>query len=541
LKEILATEPSLTGAAWTLAQADEGAVQGIVEELGCSTELARCLAIRGRRTPLSPGLEALPDPGDLPALQDVAQRLRRITEDRAPLRLVAPTDAEGSAASLLVSAALRRVGSGPLILDLPGSWEEAERLRPAALERCATDGQRHLLSLAPSSPEARTRARTLGIDLLEGLGEGLDPGTAALLLARSLLEGHPSRDQLLRSLLKLASLSLLAGGHGTWTPRSRAILRLGLDELNRERHSPGLAALLQSAGTHPGALRSSLLARELVPRLDGLGRPDLAVMLRELMDSGEARQARARAEALDKLHTARVEVRRRMMERALEPLLEHPPPVLVVAIPEDGSWHRGSLPALAREACDRLGRPVAALALGQDRRSRGCLATPAGLHARAVLTDLADLLESLRGSADQATFRVHSERLDALRGRLCESAWQLARPLGVARRRAELRLPDQALTEALQLELSRLEPCGRGNPRPRIWLEPTRLQDPRLVKGRHLKARIEGGDFTVDAVWPDAAQHLEAARQRPLALLGTLGLSTWAGIERLQFRIEDAR
>jgi len=99
-----------------------------------------------------------------------------------------------------------------------------------------------------------------------------------------------------------------------------------------------------------------------------------------------------------------------------------------------------------------------------------------------------------------------AERLDVLvRERLGG-----VRPVPTIRVDAEI--APEALTARLALELADLEPCGAGNPRPRLLVRDVRVFDIRQVgaDSDHLRCKVTVGRFTFDAMAFRRGDHADA-------------------------------
>jgi single-stranded-DNA-specific exonuclease len=107
----------------------------------------------------------------------------------------------------------------------------------------------------------------------------------------------------------------------------------------------------------------------------------------------------------------------------------------------------------------------------------------------------------------------------------------------------DLRLESREINAGMLDSLAPLAPHGKGNPVPRIWIQQARISDVRVLKDRHLKARLHhpGGE-KIDLIWWGGAEHRSAFEAGgTLDLLGTLSWNHWRGRSTLQITLEDAR
>lgn len=347
-------KPSLRGLRWSLREPDDAALARLSEY---PPVVARVLAIRGitpARAPtfLDPALSSLPEPDTV-----WADAWRK----GPGLVALADWSAGGIVLARLVVEALRLGGRPEARLD-PEGWP------------------------AP------------------GLND-------ALALSRGLIAEHPSRASLLRSFLKLAAIAAI--GEDLVDPVARTCVGLGLAELDRGRHGPGLASAMNASLAFPGGLGSADV-RRVAERL-ALG----GLLSVELLAETRPPEARELGARLLKMRDA------------------GPPP-----------W-------------EALPEPV-----------------------------------------------------------------------------YELDVESRELTRGLESQLQQLEPTGPGFPEVVIRVRGGRIGDPRVIKKLHLKAKLDEG--AVDLIWRGGASFLERFQRDELELYGHLGLSTWAGIQRLQLRVVDA-
>jgi single-stranded DNA-specific DHH superfamily exonuclease len=93
----------------------------------------------------------------------------------------------------------------------------------------------------------------------------------------------------------------------------------------------------------------------------------------------------------------------------------------------------------------------------------------------------------------------------------------------------------------LQRELERLAPHGKGNPQPQLTVVGGTVRNTRLIKDKHLKGTLYGEGAPLEFIWWGGAPFRDQVEGQRVDLLGTLGVRTWQGIERLQLTVEDAR
>lgn len=571
---------SVTGARWDLVDVDAERARALAERTGLSDAAARCLAARfdGDDLPshelLHPSIEHLHDPLQMRNMAAALDRLDHALRTGERVRVVTDYDVDGTTSSLLLQAALRiRNPDLPLDYHIPNRFEEGYGFSVQAAEKAADDGVGLIVTadIGVRDHAAVAAARARGVDVLVcdhhlPAGEAVpddalvlcppqqgctypNPALAAcgvsLKLAQGLLQHHHRAwDRILLSLLKLAAVGTVADMVPLNTLENRAIVTLGLQQLNAGGHHPGLAELLRVAGVSDRAVNTSDLGFRIGPRINAAGRVADAKLVVELLNARDPEQARGLADRIERHNTERRDLQRTLVNRALEAIGDDVPPWVLLAGPEDAGWHRGVVGIVAARVKDQLNRPTAIVSIQGDRAVGSVRSLP-GIHAVQALESASDLLVKFGGHPMAAGFTVPTQHIDALRERLGAYVGDHADPATLVRARRVDAVVDAArIGEGLHQDLERLGPFGQANPQPRLLVPGVTLANVTTVgkEGRMLKARVPRGDgSSIDAIWWDGHVHRALLEGGPVDLLATLGVNEWRGRRTLQLDIKDAR
>ncbi len=567
---------SFTGTQWNLAEADPAKVEAIRQQLHISATAARCLAIRLTDLPskdwLTPDIDQLHDPHLMQGMDAAVDRLHKAVRDRQRIRVVTDYDVDGTTSSLILQAALRLISTelGGAVVDyhIPDRFNEGYGFSTIAAQTAAKDGI-HLIVTADIGVRdhaAVSTARERGLDVLicdHHLPSGAQvPADATVLcppqntctypnaalaacgislkLADALLKHHPKRESVLASMLKLAAIGTVADLVPLTTIENRAIVALGLQELNRGPHSPGLQALLRVSGLGETPIRESDLGYRIGPRINAAGRVADAKLVVELLTSKTPAEAEPLAAAIDDLNSERKDIQQRLVKEALALSQDDPSPFLVLSGPEEAGWHRGVVGIVAARIRETVHRPVAIASI-QGSRAVGSIRSTPSIHAVRALDSVSDLLEKYGGHPVAAGFTLPTENLPQFRERLGQYVLANSQSTGPSRTvDAELLASD--VHQRLFEDLEKLSPFGQGNPRPSLVLLNVHAKqiDARPEK-RLLKFRIPTAQGLMDAIWWDHAHLAAEIGSGPMDLLGELSEHHWNGTKRLQFTLSDAR
>jgi len=567
---------SFLGAEWIPVVPDPSAVARL-RASGLSDVAARCAAIRWNNLDAPPpydrpSFDHLEDPFAMRGMDAALDRLRRAVADRQRIRIITDYDVDGTTSSLILQATLKLAG-GDAAFDyhIPDRFTEGYGFSAAAADAAADAGVDLIVTadIGVRDHAAIARAVERGVDVLvcdHHLPRGAavpsqalvlcppqagctypNPHLAAcgisLKLAQALLADHPKRDVIVASLLKLAAIGTVADMVPLTTPENRAIVALGLVELNRGPHNPGLQALLEACRLNGSAIEEGDLGFRVGPRINAAGRMADASLVVELLTSRDPARARDLAAQVETHNQDRRRVQERLVKAALEAVPDPPGPFVVLGGPEEEGWHRGVVGIVASRVKDEVHRPVAVLSIQGDK-AVGSVRSVRGVHAVAALESAADLLVKFGGHPAAAGFTVPTANLAALEARLCAFVGTHAPDLGaICEVDAEVSL--DRLDQALHDELATLGPFGMGNPRPSLMLREVRVRDLQLVGNTRRMVRFRvprpDGRGGVEAVWWDRPDLADDLTRQPVDLLGTLGVDRWNGRTKLQFRVKDAR
>lgn len=393
-------------------------------------------------------------------------------------------------------------------------------LPPAELPRAAAVVDPHRADCAYPDPDLT--------------GAGLSYKLAAALLARH------GRDA--GGLAALAAIGTIAD-MAPMTGESRAIVRLGLDELGRTDHA-GLRAILARSADDPSHPTARDLGFGVIPRINAAGRiADTELAIGLLLEEDPVRAGNMAAE-LEAVHERRRELTTEAMAtgRTLADAVPGTQPLLI----RHDAWAPGLVGLVAGRLADALARPVGVATL-VGSEVRGSVRAPADFNVAAALEACATLLSKRGGHAAAGGFSLEPSDWEALVAAFAalprpfpsDPATRAERP---GRLPVDLVLTGRHLDWSLAEQLGRLAPYGPGHVEPILAVTGLQVSDARRVgaDGRHAAFRLRRGPETLDAI----AFGLDPARPLPepgdeIDLAGTLERDEFGGLPRLRIRVLD--
>jgi single-stranded-DNA-specific exonuclease len=505
---------------------------------------------------------------DLSRMADADRALDRIggaVDGGERIAIWGDYDADGMTAIVVWVTALRRLGVEP-IRYVPSRLAEGYGLSISGLRQLADAGVRLVITCdcGVSNGAEVDAANEMGLEVIvtdhhlppavlpravavvdphrpdcaypdpDLTGAGLSYKLAAALLARrGVNEGGLAAIAAIGTVADLAPM----------TGESRAIVRLGLEELARTSHA-GLRALLRRSCEAPGQPTARDLGYGVVPRINAAGRIADVELAMSLLLEEDPMRAEELANELEVVHERRRELTKEAVDAAR--LLADASPGVSPLVIRDDAWAPGLVGLIAGRLADRLARPVAAATLVGDE-VRGSVRAPIDFHVASALEACQAHLTKRGGHAAAGGFSVPPGAYDAFveafgalpRPYPADAASERAAP---GRQVVDLVLSARYLDWDLAAQLDRLAPYGPGHLEPIIAVTGMTVSDVRRVGATeaHIAFRMRRGLESFDAI---AFGHdVERALPEPgvaLDLVGTVERDSFGGMPRLRLRVLD--
>ncbi len=558
---------------WIIRPRDRAAEARLVRDLSVHPLLAAVLVGRGLESPssaesfLNPSLDNLHDPLLLPDMEVAVERVVRALEAREPVLVHGDYDADGVTSAALLVRFLKVLGAD-VRYYLPHRFEDSYGLSERAIR--ASAGQVGLiiaLDCGVRDHDVIARARAQDQDVIvvdhhepgEALPAALvvDPkredseyperNLAAVGLAFKLASALCDRLGMSQRSLQRAFLDLVAIGTiadvSPLVGENRALTAFGLELLPRTRKR-GLQVLLELC-----KMGESMSARDvafrIAPRLNAVGRMADATDALELLLTNDEYEARRRVLHLDSLNSERRREQQSTFREALE-MIEREVDLdrdRVVVLARQG-WHRGVVGIVASKVLEATGLPTLLLAV-EGNCARGSARSIPALNFADALARCDDLLDRYGGHSLAAGCELSTDRVPELRERLNEVGRELLdgdalRPAIEVDAEVDLREVDLELVA----QLTRLEPCGEGNPEPLLAASDVAVSNVRTVgaTAAHLKLTVDDGARRLDCIGFGLGHRLgDLQRVGRADLCFSPKMDDYAGLPRLQLQLKDIR
>ncbi len=178
----------------------------------------------------------------------------------------------------------------------------------------------------------------------------------------------------------------------------------------------------------------------------------------------------------------------------------------------DEQWHPGVLGLVASQLAQEFGRPAILLSTSEDGMARGSARSIRQIDLYQLVKAQEHLLHRFGGHPFAAGLSLTIDNLtifaDAVNQRLRQQLNDLDLDTEIIT--ADLVIPVTALGQALFQELKLLEPCGMGNPAPRLWIQAAwfeqtwqrNIQDFQGKKLKYIKTEFALADDSTDRGFP---------------------------------------
>ncbi len=518
-------------------------------ELGVGHVLAQVLVRRDLADPAAARrfLEAgeAHDPSAFEGIEGALDLIRGHIAAGGPIVVHGDYDVDGVCATAIMIRALRSLGAD-VSWFLPSRIDDGYGLAAATVQRLAQRGTALIVTVdcGITAVDEVAAARAAGMDVVVSdhhapRADGALPdcpivhpalchypcptlcGAAVAYKLASALGARTAEDDLdLVALATVADLVPLAD-------ENRRLVREGLVAL-AATDKPGLRALMAVSRADPSALDTGTLGFRLAPRINAAGRLRRADAGLELVLTEDPARARAIAAELDAINTERRAVEQRILWEAESQVAELGERPGYVLWSED--WHPGVVGIVASRIVERQHRPAVLVALEGESGSGSGRSIP-GFDLLGALAAGAAHLRRYGGHRAAAGLTIDVAQLEAFRAAFEAHAEAVLTPdLLEQVERVDAVVSGHELGLGLAEELEALEPCGMGNPSPRLLVPGGRFDDVRAMgEGRHARFSVISGGVRARAVAFGCDGHVTDDPAQPLDATFRLERNAWNG------------
>jgi single-stranded-DNA-specific exonuclease len=555
-----------------MAEPNGDLVKELARALNISGMLAILLVNRGlveiesARKFLYPRLEYLEDPFLMSDLETAVRRIMIAIEARQRILIYGDYDVDGTTAVVILRKALDMLGARTTY-HIPRRLVDGYGMKSAVIQQAAEEGVKLIISVDTGIKafEVVKTASQLGLDCIitdHHLPENDLPDALAVLNPKRLDCHYPdknlsgvgvafklvqalfmktNKEKFLLSFLKIVAIGTIADVVPL-IGENRIFAKLGLAGLQLPANQ-GLKSLIEISGLEGKEITSTDVGFRIAPRINAVGRMGGSAQAVELLASNDIQQARMLAAELDRLNKDRQQIEDLILREVnfrleAEPVLSSQ---RVIVVDGDG-WHRGIIGIAATKLTEKFNRPTLVLSK-EDGVAYGSGRSARGFHLLNALEACRDLLHRFGGHPQAAGFQLAAQDVPELRRRVnnfAETAMKEADLETSLEIDGELRLSD--LEQDSFEDIQKLSPFGQANPQPIfVARELALIAEPRILKGKHLKFRVEQDGKALDAIGWNMAQHQARIQESAgrVSLAFSLSQNSFQAMKSMQLVVKD--
>jgi len=505
---------------------------------------------------LSPGEGDLRDPFLMRGMREAVDRIQASLNKGERICVYGDYDVDGVCATAILTRYLEGVGA-KVRSYLPSRHQEGYGLNESAVRELADETDLMItVDCGISSHELVALAESLGMKMVVTDHHRPPEVLPACPVVDPQIDDHPIKVlcgagvafKLVMALgglsaamesVDLAALATVADVVPL-IDENRAIVRLGLDRINREPRC-GIAALCEAAGLSGKELTSGNIAFQLAPRLNAGGRLGSACRALDLLLESDPEKAKELALVLDDENSYRRTVEQQILAEARTALSEVNVADRRILVVAGEGWNTGVIGLVASRLTEQYHYPTMLLSV-TDGIATGSCRSIEGVDIYQALASCEEFLIRFGGHTRAAGLTLEAKNIDAVRERLDAYIREHSDPMCyIPRAEYDMELDFSHLTRGLVSELEQLQPTGFGNPAP-AFLASARIQEARAVgaEGAHLKLTLENAGVSLSAIRfreGERARTLQAGGRRKI--LFAPRINTFAGQNNLELELRS--
>jgi single-stranded-DNA-specific exonuclease len=557
---------------WKIANPDLKLVRELTRALDIPGILATLLVNRGvmdgesGRRFLHPSLECLENPFLMCDLEKAVDRILAAIQKGEKILIYGDYDVDGTTAVVILRKALEMLGA-KTSYHIPRRLLDGYGMKSDVVEQAANQGVKLVISVDTGIKafDVVDKASLLGLDCIitdhhlpeDGLPKALavlnpkrpdcpypNKNLCGVGVAFKLVQAlfmRTNKEKHIAPFLKIVAIGTIADVVPL-IGENRILAKFGLEGLQIPVNL-GLKSLIEISGLEGKPITCFDVGFRLAPRLNAVGRMGGSEQVVELFACTDEEKTKMLAAEMNRLNRERQQVEGQIL-RDIESRFDSNPSLAksrIIVIEGEG-WHRGVIGIAATKVTEKFNRPTLVVSK-EGETGYGSGRGPNGFHLLNALESCRDLFDRFGGHAQAVGFQLPSRHLEALRTQINKYAENVIvgedfRPcLEID---AEIRLSD--LDERVYNQIERLSPFGPANPQPIfVARELAVIAEPRVLRGRHLKFRVEQDGKSLDAIGWNMAHYYRPVLESnaTISLAFALSENTFQSMKFLQLIIKD--
>ena len=271
----------------------------------------------------------------------------------------------------------------------------------------------------------------------------------------------------------------------------------------------------------------------LAPRINSAGRMKDASFALRFLRSKSLDEAYSNWLILDNFNQLRKDVEAKIVKSAIS-MINPKDPIIVVA--KDG-WHEGIIGIVAARLVELFKKPAIVLAIKGDR-AKGSGRSVGDVDLFKLIDRCKDYLDGFGGHKMAAGLSLEAKKIDLFKDEICKEVLKLPPQSFLPKEQIIGELPMSEIDWELMEILSRFEPYGEANIRPKFLIKNLNVVDVMAIgaKKNHLKFTLTDGDSLLQAVQFGFDRMVDANQK--VNAIGTLQINEFNNQKSIQFHID---
>jgi len=560
---------SLTGKKWQISLQDKETAQELATRSKISPILSQVLINRGIMSSaevdsfISPKLNLLLNPYDIPEIERAAQRVLQAKETSEKVAVYGDYDVDGVTGTSILLLTLQELGINAKYY-IPHRYNEGYGLNKGAIKKLFDEGIRLIVTVdcGISNVKEVEYANTLGMEVVitdHHNPPKVFPRAYAIVNPKCIDFNHKSRElsgagvafkfawalyrcagikdsSNLMGMLDLAGLGTIADVVPL-LDENRVLAIYSLKALN-DCKRVGLKKLMEVSGVNK-RVTTETVNFGLAPRINSAGRLDHASLSVELLITNDELKAKTLAMELNKLNTKRQSIGSQIQEEAFAKIDINEKSIVI----HGDSWHPGVIGIVASRVVDAYYRPAVLIGINEGI-GRGSARSIDGLNIYEALESCSDIFTDFGGHKKAAGFEIPEDKIPEFTKRIKGNINEMLSDDDlVPKLEIDAILEPSEINMGLASELELLDPHGEENQPPVFVSYGLKLIEMRRVgNGSHLKTKFTDGRVTLDSIgfsFGKLADKLKLGDTYDLAY--NLEVNEFNGYESAQLNLVDIR
>ena len=557
-----------------------GHIKRLVDELTISPVLAEILVRRGiltkdmARLYFRPTLDDLHDPYLMDGMDIAVRRIIKAVTNSEQLLVYGDYDVDGTNGVSLLWTFLTNIGAR-VQYYIPDRLTEGYGLSNLGIDKAKAAGVSLLISIdcGITAIKQVEYANSLGMDVIicdhHEPGEILPP---ALTILNPLKPGCPYPFKylcgcgvgfkLIQALTQSEFVQSKFGGGAEeqlaaaldfvtlattadivpLVGENRTLVKLGLELMNT-RPRPGIRALIETSGLHPGRITAGQIVFVLAPRINAVGRLGDANRAVELLTCASYDQALVLAQVFEQENRNRRKIdeetfmeAQQLVERSFD--MERDSAIIL----HQETWHPGVIGIVASRLVERYYRPTIMMTT-VDGIAKGSARSVSGFDIYQALRRCEDKLLQFGGHKYAAGLSVATNRIEEFKEAFSRVAKEtLTDEILTPEIHVEAELQLSELTPKFVRILSQFAPFGPHNMRPVFVARSLEVYgSPRIVGNNHLRFKVRQQNRIFDTIGFNLGRLVDRLNSKQVDLAFSLDEGDFAGQNVPQLKIKDLK